>query len=177
MFQLTDQFSLFYLHFMKNGGSYGKNYWMQMIGKPEYIAWSGYAFETVCLHHVEQIVSALGISGAYYSPCSWNYRPSEAVINDTDADNDLKRGGQIDLLIDRNDKTISVCEMKYSSGEYEITKAYANRVDERLRTFRKVTNTRKSFSIVYVTPFGLYNNMYARKVNKQVTADYLFKKN
>ena len=176
MFQLTDQFSLFYLHFMKIGGNYGKNYWMQMIGKPEYIAWSGYAFETVCLHHVEQIVSALGISGVYYSPCSWNYRPSEAVINDADADNDLKRGGQIDLLIDRNDKTISVCEMKYSSGEYEITKAYANHVDERLRTFKKVTNTKKSFSIVYVTPFGLYNNMYARKVNKQVTADDLFKK-
>ena len=99
------------------------------------------------------------------------------MINDADADEDLKRGGQIDLLIDRNDKTISVCEMKYSSGEYEITKAYANRVDERLRTFKKVTNTKKSFSIVYVTPFGLYNNMYARKVNKQVTADDLFKKN
>ena len=43
-------------------------------------------------------------------------------------------------------------------------------------TFRKVTNTKKSFSIVYVTPFGLYNNMYARKVNKQVTAEDLFMK-
>jgi AAA+ ATPase superfamily predicted ATPase len=175
-FQLTDQFSLFYLHFMKIGGNYGKNYWMQMIGKPEYSAWSGYAFETVCLHHVEQIVSALGISGAYYSPCSWTYRPSDAVKNDANADEDLRRGGQIDLLIDRKDKTISVCEMKYSGGEYEITKAYANHVEERLRTFRKVTNTKKSFSIVYVTPFGLYNNMYARKVNKQITADDLFKK-
>ena len=175
-FQLTDQFSLFYLHFMKIGGNYGKNYWMQMIGKPEYSAWSGYAFETVCLHHVEQIVNALGISGAYYSPCSWTYRPSDAVKNDANADEDLRRGGQIDLLIDRKDKTISVCEMKYSGGEYEITKAYANHVEERLRTFRKVTNTKKSFSIVYVTPFGLYNNMYARKVNKQITADDLFKK-
>src|SRR5574344_1329924 len=47
MFQLTDQFSLFHLHFMNTGGDYGRNYWMQMIGKQEYIAWSGYAFETV----------------------------------------------------------------------------------------------------------------------------------
>lgn len=176
MFQLTDQFSLFYLHFMKAGGNYGKNYWMQMIGRPEYTAWSGYAFETVCLHHIEQIVKALGISGAYYSPCSWSYRPSEAIRNDENADEELKRGGQIDLLIDRNDKTISVCEMKYADKEYEITRAYANHVEDRLRTFRKVTNTKKSFSIVYVTPFGLYNNMYARKVNRQVTADDLFMK-
>ncbi len=176
MFQLTDQFSLFYLYFMKDKGNVGKNYWLQKIGTPEYAAWSGYSFETVCLHHIEQIVNALGISGTFYSPCSWAYRPSEAVLNDADADEDTKTGGQIDLLIDRSDKTISVCEMKYAGGEYEITKAYASHVEQRLRTFRKVTNTKKSFSIVYVTPFGLLNNMYARKVNKQVTADDLFKK-
>lgn len=176
MFQLTDQFSFFYLYFMKDKSNVGKNYWLQKIGTPEYAAWSGYSFETVCLHHIEQIVNALGISGTFYSPCSWSYRPSEAILNDADADEDLKSGGQIDLLIDRNDKTISVCEMKYASGEYEITKAYANHVEQRLRTFRKVTSTKKSFSIVYVTPFGLYNNMYARKVNKQITADDLFSK-
>ena len=175
MYQLTDQFSLFYLHFMKTDTIYGNNYWLQKIGTPEYAAWSGYAFETVCLHHIEQIVTALGISGIFYSPCSWNYRPSGAIVSDDHVDPDLKRGGQIDLLIDRNDKTINVCEMKYSSNEYEITKAYANYVDERLRTFRKVTKTKKSFLIVYVTPFGLYNNMYARKVNQQITADDLFR--
>lgn len=175
LFQLTDQFSLFYLHFMKDKSNYGKSYWLQKIGTPEYAAWSGYAFETVCLHHIEQIVHALGISGTFYSPCSWTYRPSETLLNDPEADEDLKSGGQIDLLIDRNDKTISVCEMKYASSEYEITKAYANHVEKRLRVFRKVTNTKKSFSIVYVTPFGLHNNMYARKVNQQITADDLFK--
>ncbi len=161
---------------MKAKSNVGKNYWLQKIGTPEYAAWSGYSFETVCLHHIEQIVNALGISGTFYSPCSWSYRPSEAILNDADADEDLKSGGQIDLLIDRNDKTISICEMKYASGEYEITKAYANHVEQRLRTFRKVTSTKKSFSIVYVTPFGLYNNMYARKVNKQITTDDLFSK-
>ena len=176
MFQLTDQFSLFYLYFMKDKGNVGKNYWLQKIGTPEYAAWSGYSFETVCLHHIDQIVSALGVNGIFHSPCSWSYRPSESVLNDAEADEDMKSGGQIDLLIDRNDKTISICEMKYASGEYEITKAYANHVDQRLRTFRKVSSTKKSFSIVYITPFGLLNNMYARKVNRQITADDLFKK-
>ncbi len=176
MFQLTDQFSLFYLHFMKDKGDFARDYWQQKIGTSEYAAWSGYAFETVCLHHIDQIINALGISGAYYSPCSWSYRPSEVMKNDEEADEDLKTGGQIDLLIDRKDKTISICEMKYAGGEYEITKAYVNRVEQRLRTFRKVTGTKKSFQTVYVTPFGLYNNMFARKVNKQITADNLFKK-
>ena len=176
MFQLTDLFSLFYLHFMKDKGDYGKNYWLQKIGTAEYTSWSGYAFETVCLHHIDQIVYALGISGSYYSPCSWSYRPSEALKNDPNADEDLKTGGQIDLLIDRKDKTISICEMKYAEGDYVITKGYASHVEQRLRTFRKVTGTKKSFSTVYITPFGLYNNMYARKVNKQIIADDLFKK-
>lgn len=176
MFQLTDQFSLFYLHFMKDKGDYGKNYWLQKIGTAEYTSWSGYAFEIVCLHHIDQIVNALGINGSYYSPCTWSYRPPEAVTNNPDADEDLKTGGQIDLLIDRKDKTISICEMKYAEGDYEITKAYASHVEQRLRTFKKVTGTKKSFSIVFVTPFGLYNNMYARKVNKQIIANDLFKK-
>lgn len=175
MFQLTDQFSLFYFHFMKDKGNFGRDYWLQKIGTPEYKTWAGYAFETVCLHHIEQIVNALGISGTFHSPCSWTYQPSDTTVKNENADDDLKTGGQIDLLIDRNDKTISVCEMKYAEGEYEITKAYANRVEQRLRTFRKVTNTKKSFSLVYVTPFGLLNNMYARKVSKQITADDLFK--
>ena len=175
MFQLVDQFSLFYLHFMKEKTTYPKNYWMQRIGTPEYFAWSGYAFETVCLHHIDQMVEALGISGMFHSPCCWSYRPSETLKNDPDADVDLKTGGQIDLLIDRNDKTISICEMKYATGEYEITKAYAAIVEKRLRMFRKVTKTKKSFSVVYVTPFGLYDNMYARQVNRQITADDLFR--
>jgi hypothetical protein len=57
----------------------GKNYWLQKIGTPEYAAWSGYSFETVCLHHIEQIVNALGISGTFYSPCSWAYLSKGSV--------------------------------------------------------------------------------------------------
>lgn len=63
----------------------------------------------------------IAIYGRRRVGCSWTYRPSQTLLNDPEADEDLKSGGQIDLLIDRNDKTISVCEMKYASGEYEIT--------------------------------------------------------
>lgn len=64
--------------------------------------------------------------------------------------------------------------MKYSEGEYEISKAYDKQVQDRLRTFRKVTKTTKTLALAYVTPQGLHDNMYARKVPLQITAGHLF---
>ena len=175
LYQLIDQFSLFHLHFIKGQGAFTKDYWLKMIGTGAYNAWSGYAFETVCLHHIDQIVEGLGISGTINKPCSWAYRPTEATKNNPDVDDNLKKGGQIDLLIDRNDKTITVCEMKYSDHEFEIDKEYDKRVQDRLRRFKDVEKTPKTLQVAYVTPHGLYNNMYARKVKKQITAEHLFR--
>lgn len=175
LYQLIDQFSLFHLHFIKGKSSFPKDYWLKLIGTGVYNAWSGYAFETVCLHHIDQIVEGLGINGTINKPCSWAYRPTEAIINSKDVDDNLKVGGQIDLLIDRNDKTITVCEMKYCGGEFEIDKAYDKHVQDRLRRFKDVEHTKKTLQLAYITPYGLYNNVYARKVKKQITADHLFR--
>lgn len=174
VYQLIDQFSLFHLHFMKDHGSFSKDFWLQTIGTNAYKTWCGYAFEIVCLHHIEQIVDGLGIGGIINTPCSWSYRPSSAVKDNDEYDNDLRTGAQIDLLIDRSDKTITICEMKYSDAEYLIDKAYDKRVQDRLRTFKKVTKTAKSLQMAYITPHGLYNNMYSRNVRKQITAEHLF---
>lgn len=175
LYQLTDLFSLFFLRFMDRNGSAGKNYWIRKQGTGEYYAWAGYAFETVCLHHLDNIIDALGISGTINKPCSWFYRPTSAVKNDKEADDHLKTSAQIDLLIDRNDKTISVCEMKYCDGEYEITKEENKRTEDRIRIFKKVSKTKKTVAMAYVTPQGLHNNMYARKVRDQIVADVFFK--
>ncbi len=174
LYQLIDPYSLFYLQFMKDNKTHSKDYWLHKICSGEYNAWSGYAFEIVCLHHIDQIVAGLGISGTINTPCSWTYRPTEAIKDDVNADEDLKNGAQIDLLIDRNDKTISICEMKYSDGEYEIDRQYDAHVQARLRTFKKVTKTTKSLATAYITPQGLVENMYSRKVKQVITADNLF---
>ncbi len=175
LYQLIDQFSLFHLRFIKGQGVFAKDYWMKVIGTGAYNAWSGYAFETVCLHHIDQIVEGLGISGTINRPCSWAYRPTEETKNNPDIDDNLKKGGQIDLLIDRNDRTITVCEMKYSDHEFEIDKEYDKHVQDRLLRFKDVEKTSKTLQVAYVTPFGLHNNMYARKVKKQITAENLFR--
>ena len=140
----------------------------------EYNTWCGHAFEIVCLHHINQIVKALGINGCINTPCSWSYRPSANVIADTEADEDLKHGTQIDLLIDRSDKSISVCEMKYCNSEYEIDKAYDCHITHLLKVFKKITKTNKTLIPTFITPHGLYNNMYARRIGREVVGNDLF---
>ena len=174
MYQLIDPFTLFHFRFLDGKASFPADYWLKLQSTPAYANWCGYAFEMLCLNHIEQIVHALGIDGMMNMPCSWTYRPTKAVLESEDADDDLKQGAQIDLLIDRSDKTISLCEMKYAQGAYEITKDYDAHVQRRMNLFRKVTGTKKTLVPVYVTPFGLTDNMYSRRLPRQVTADALF---
>lgn len=175
LYQLIDLFSLFHLRFMKDGGTFVRRYWQSVIGSGVYYAWCGYAFEVVCLHHIDEIIEGLGISGIISSPCSWIYRPGERVKADEELDECLRTGAQIDLLIDRKDKTVTICEMKYSETEYEIDKSYFERIQGRLKTFRKVTGTPKTLMTTFVTPLGLKDNIYARKCGRQITSDDLFK--
>ena len=101
IYQLIDPFTLFCETFLKNRK---KNSWMQFIGTPAYYAWTGLSFETVCLNHTDQIKAALGISGIEADLYSWQRKASDSG----------KEGAQIDLLIDRADRTIDLCEMKYT---------------------------------------------------------------
>ena len=174
VYQLIDPFTLFYFRFMKNNNNLLKGYWQKIQTTNEYATWCGYAFEIVCLNHLEQIIHALGIDGTISTPCSWTYRPSKAILNDDEVDDELKHGAQIDLLIDRSDKTITLCEMKYSQGEYEITKSYDAIVNRRMNIFKKVTKTNKSLVPTYITPCGLFDNIYARRIPRQVIGVQLF---
>lgn len=169
LYQLIDPFTLFYFRFMRGNSTFGKNHWLKQQNTPGYHQWCGYAFELVCLNHISQIVKALGIDGCINEPCSWTYRAPKAQ-----EDEFLKGGAQIDLLIDRSDRTITICEMKYSTGEYAITKEEDAALQRRMEVFRRVTDTRKSLMATYITPNGLFNNMYARRLTRVVVGDDLF---
>src|SRR5674476_1040513 len=94
IYQLVDFYSLFYLKFLKDSQPKDANQWINAIDNPKHRAWSGYAFEQVCLCHLPQIKNALGISGVYSTTSSWR----SATI---------KNGAQIDLVIDRRDHVIN----------------------------------------------------------------------
>jgi len=102
LYRLTDEYSLFYLHFIEQRKRNIKDAWKALSQTPTFNAWSGYAFESICLKHIGQIKKALEISGIYSEESSFIFRG-----------NDTLDGIQIDLLIDRNDQVINLCEMKF----------------------------------------------------------------
>jgi len=160
IYRLTDQYSLFYLKFMKDKRSFGEGAWLSRIDSPVWRAWSGYAFENICFTHISNIKKALGISGVYTEISSWS---------------DAAKGAQIDLLIDRRDQVISLCEIKFSIDPYNITKTYRAELEKKLSAFRTVTKTRKSVFLTMITTFGVEENAHSIGfVQNSVTMNDLF---
>ncbi len=166
LFRLTDEFSLFHLQFMENNRLEGKNIWQQLSKTQTYISWAGYAFESICLKHLQQIKKALGISGVYATASSF-YKKG------TDDDDGL----QFDLLIDRNDHVINICEIKFYNAEYTIDKNKAMGYRNRMAAFKTATNTKKQLFLTVITTFGIKQNTHSLGlVDASLTMDDLFEK-
>jgi hypothetical protein len=163
LYQLTDLSILFYKRFVEKYNGKDEHHWSNTLDSPSRRAWSGIAFEQVCLLHVPQIKQALGISGVQTQVSSWRY-----------AGDEYTPGAQIDMLIERRDKTINLCEMKYSLSDYEITPKYSRELRERAGIFRSVTRTRSALHTTLITPWGLRPNANSGIVNQTITLDQLF---
>ncbi len=168
VYQLTDLFSLFHLRFAADNNSQDQNFWTNMSSSGAKNAWAGYAFERVCFHHVKQIKSKLGILGVLSNVYSWYMRAF------TDKDGTEWGGAQIDMLIDRKDQVINICEMEYSLDEFVITEEYEKKLRERISLFQHVTKTRKALIPTFITTYGVKRNMHSSIVNSEVTMDDLF---
>jgi len=166
LYQLTDLYTLFYLRFVKqyNGGD--EHYWSKR--QQDIASWEGYAFEQLCLHHIPQIKAKLGISGVLTDVCSLFWQ--EFI----DKDGVKHKGGQIDLILDRGDKTINLCEIKFTNGKFSISADYANRMKERRDDFRALTNTKKSIHLTMITANGLEQNEGWQTIQSEITLDDLF---
>lgn len=163
VFQLVDCFTLFHLAFMAGKSPSRKGFWIDSVDSPGRHAWEGLAFERVCLWHESQIRAALGIAGVASTLGSW--RSSEKGPG----------GAQIDLLIDRRDGVVNVCEMKFSVGPFAITADYAGKLRNKLSVFKEEAAGRKSVHLTFVTAHGLKRNEYSGMVQSQVTLDDLFR--
>lgn len=162
IYQLVDFYTLFYFKFIRDSLPGEVNQWMNAIDNPRHRAWSGYAFEQVCLCHLPQIKKALGISGVQSTSSSWRSTTT-------------KNGAQIDLVIDRRDQVINLCEMKFSINPFVIDPKYAEELRNKIGTFRTETRTRKSVFLTMITTFGLQANSYSTGlVQDSITMDSLF---
>lgn len=169
IYQLTDLFSLFHIRYVKDSTGMDETFWTDTIDSPSHRAWCGYAFEQVCLHHVRQIKRALGIEGVQTSVCSWALAPS------IDANGKRQDGAQIDLVIDRRDQTVNLCEMKFSMKPFEITPSYLEHIIHRRELFREMTGTNKALHLTFVTTYGLVKNAQYGMIQSEVTMDDLFR--
>ncbi|SMC48524.1 hypothetical protein SAMN04488524_0778 [Pedobacter africanus] len=164
VYKLSDEYSRFYLKFIESGRASGSGTWIKLSTAPTWRSWSGTAFESICLKHTSEIKKALGISGIYTEESVWRFVGRK---NQT--------GAQIDLLLDRNDFCISICEMKFSTGQFSIDKGYAEDLQNKVDVFRQETKTKKSIFIVLVTSFGTMQNPYKLSmVQNEVTLKDLF---
>jgi predicted AAA+ superfamily ATPase len=161
LYQLVDAFSLFHLRFMSELSKRDRSFWTKFSSTGAYRAWSGYAFERVCLAHVQQILNVLGISGVLTECSSWR-----SVRSDP--------GAQVDLVIDRADGIINLCEMKYSNQQFVIDKAYEMSLRNKRGAFETETRTRKGVHLTLVSTYGLLRNSHSGVIQSQVTMDDLF---
>jgi len=166
LFRLADEFSLFYFKFMQKGEGYGyeKADWLGIQTTQAFVGWCGYIFETICMKHLGQIKRSLQIGGVHSVASSW-YKPGKGKDS----------GAQIDLLLDRADRCINICEIKFSTKPFVIDKKYAADLQNKLMIFRQTTDIQKTLFLTFITTYGVFGNDYKyQMVDSEVTMESLF---
>lgn len=162
VYQLVDFYTLFYLRFIEPSNPLDENTWINAIDHPQYRIWSGYAYEQICFYHIQAIKKALGIGGVQTSIYSWRSHKKENNV-------------QIDLIIDRRDRVINICEIKFTLDTYSITKEYAAKLRNKLSVFRTETGTKSAVWLTFITTYGLQNFVYwGGLVQHDLTMDIFF---
>ena len=163
IYQLIDNYTLFYFKFIQQNENNDEHFWSASIDSAMHRAWSGLAFERLCMAHTQQIKAALGIAGVLSNVYSWRKEADET-----------SDGAQIDLLIDRKDQVINLCEMKYSLSEYIIDAEYEQKLRNKKSVFIDTTNTRKAVHLTMVTTFGIKVNAHSGIIQNEITLEDLF---
>ena len=156
-YRLTDPFCVFYLKHVKDNQD-ATTYWQSFYNSPAASNWAGHAFA-----HIRQIKNALGIGDVITNESSWIVPGTENA-----------KGMQIDLVIDRADRKICLCEMKFRQGEYSIDNEYATKIQSRVNRTMEITQYGKPVISVLITTYGLHRNEYSGKIQKVITMDDLF---
>ena len=171
IYQLIDNYTLFYFDFIRENVNGDEHFWTSQAGSSIHAGWAGRAFERVCMQHVSQIKDALGFSAVVSSVHSWSYKGEKDPVSGKT----IHKGAQKDLLIDRNDDTINLCEMKYTNAEYTITEEEDEKIRNRKEAFVRETETEKTVLLTMITSFGLTPGGYSNDIHCQLTMADLFR--
>lgn len=161
IYRIKDFYTLFYHKYVNGIDTKDSLRWTHLSSTPQVSSWQGFSFELLCLLHLDEIKKALGIDRILNDASAWRSRQPE-------------QNTQIDLVIERADHNINLCEMKFSSGMYAIDKGYEQKLRERMSIFLAETMTRCSTRITMVTTYGVLQNKHSGIVNDEVLLDDLF---
>ncbi len=167
--KIVDEYTLFFLQWIEplqlKTTMTNTRFWLNAVKHPQHKAWSGYAYEAVCMKHIDKILDALGIGSISGEIGRWQLKSARGSD---------KKGAQIDMLIDRYDNAINICEIKFSNEAYLIDKAYAKQLLNKIDIFEEKAKTKKQVFLTMITTFGIKKNMYsAELVDSEVTLDDL----
>ena len=164
LYRLIDEFSLFYLNFIEGSRASSKDVWMQKSTTQPFITWQGYSFENICIRHYEAIKSALGISGIYVEVSAFLFKG-----------NSENSGFQIDMLLDRADNSMNLCEMKFYNSDITVDKSMADLLRKRRARFKEVSGTKKLIFNTLITTYGVQTNEHSlSQIDQIITMDKLF---
>lgn len=161
-YKLTDSFCNFYLRFVENENKLSNNFWLSNIESQNIVTWRGLAFENVCFNHIDQIKKALGISGVSTNQSAWSKRKSE------------ESSTQIDLIIERKDNIVNMCEIKFYGNEFAVDKNYDKVLRNRISLLSNEISPKMAIHSTLITTFGLKYNEYSGDFVNVIDMDALF---
>ncbi len=156
IYRLVDFYTLFYLKYIEKTKP-STNTFVTISRSSNWSGWLGYAFENLCLIHIHQIRLSMSIAGVNTRLASWVHRG-----------NDSQKGAQIDLVIDRDDQVITLCEIKFSKSEFEINKKYAQELRNKVDVFHRYSKSKKSIFTAMIAPFGLSKSPYNQELIQNI---------
>jgi len=166
LFRLNDEFCFFYLKYIGPNKGQGEGTWLHLYNSRSFDAWSGFAFEMLCMKHTSQIKKALGIPKVRTTTHSWISRDAQKSAQ--------KSGAQIDMLLKRQDRRIDLIEIKFYNKPYTISKSYHDRMINKRDVFDEETNPDEALALVMITTKGLKQNTYRNILTDYFTIEVLF---
>ena len=169
-FRISDEYVLFYLQWIEpikdRGMDLGDAYWKTQLKTAKMNAWKGYSFESICLKHSEQIKRALGLENIHSNIGGWRYLPKKGSKN---------AGTQIDLIFDREDGAVTLCEIKYSDYVFKVDKEYAKDLASKITIFEENYSTKKQVFMTLITTCGIKHSLWSEDlIHSDLTLKDLF---